>query len=163
MRLLFALIALLAIWQASAQNCTHTNCGDCVTGSGILSLTCGWCTLNGGFCLPAGDPKTTPPAGAPPYGCNGDVNSWKIGQCVFNTVIIIAICCGVGALIILIIVICCCCYCSRKRRERLAKEQLLDDNAEMDYYRHKPVEETAPKTTAKRRELEEKYGIRPRQ
>jgi len=62
--------------------------------------------------------------------------------------------------VIVIIIICCC--CRRCRKAKLEKERLLDEYAEMEYYRGKSLEETAPKTTARRRELEQKYGLRPR-
>jgi hypothetical protein len=69
---------------------------------------------------------------------------------------------SIGGFIILVVVICCCCWCRRRRQARLDKEALVDQYAEHDYYKQKSVEETAPKTTERRRELEKKYGLKPR-
>ena len=66
---------------------------------------------------------------------------------------------GVVGLVLLIILICCCCWCRRRRQAALKKEALLDAYQEHEYFRVKPAEEIAPKTTARRREFAEKYGI----
>eukprot|EP00698_Gefionella_okellyi_P013309 TRINITY_DN3637_c0_g1_i2.p1 TRINITY_DN3637_c0_g1~~TRINITY_DN3637_c0_g1_i2.p1 ORF type:complete len:205 (-),score=11.83 TRINITY_DN3637_c0_g1_i2:40-654(-) len=134
------------------DNC-QTDCQDKVTCvECVLSVaTCVFCETSQ-MCIPGG-------LSGPSHDLGFTCPAWKTLQCYVTGLLAIIIVCSVAAAVIVIIVVCCCCcWCRRRRRAREAA--LLEDRDD-----HTPkartMEEIAPKTTARRRELELKYGLKP--